>query len=140
MMLAPGDLSALAGAGIVVANHGYSHLPLTRVPDAGAEIARAAATLADLAGDAVAARVLSFPHGRYDDGVLIAARDAGIRLTFSSDPILNSLIDGFVAADRPIGRVSIDAAAIADRSGRFDPSAAATWLWRRPFVSDHRLV
>ena len=139
MMLAPADLPQLAAAGIAVASHGYRHLPLTAVDDPAAEIRRASAALAGLTGDPVSAAVLSLPHGRYDGNVIAAARTAGVRLVFSSDPVLNPAPAGFVAADRPIGRIALSTRALTDpSSGRQDHAAAATWLWRRPVANAER--
>jgi peptidoglycan/xylan/chitin deacetylase (PgdA/CDA1 family) len=136
MMLAPADLPKLAEAGFAIGNHGYTHLPLTRVRDIEAEIRQAITAIAALTGDPASAGVLSFPHGRYDADVILAARAAGVQLIFTSDPLLNPVSGGFVASDRPIGRISVPGTPLTDRSGRLDRSAAATWLWRRPFVSD----
>lgn len=132
MMLTPADLPKLGAAGIAIASHGYTHLPLTRVGAVDAEIRTARAAIAALTGDEASAGALSCPHGRYDAGVISAARKAGVQLIFTSDPILNPVPGGFVAAGRPLGRISIDATSIRDRSGRVDRSAVATWMWRRP--------
>ena len=138
MMLAPADLAKLATAGIAIGNHGYTHLPLTRVRDIGAEICEAIAAIAALTDDKASASSLSCPHGRYDASVIRAAQAAGVQLIFTSDPILNPLSHGFVAADRPLGRIGISTTPLVDRSGRLDQSAAATWLWRRPVApSEH---
>jgi peptidoglycan/xylan/chitin deacetylase (PgdA/CDA1 family) len=140
MMLAPADLAKLGAAGIAIGSHGYTHLPLTRVRDIEAEIREAIAAIAALTGDGASAGALSCPHGRYNAGVISAARAAGVRLIFTSDPILNLVPGGFVAADRPIGRIYISAPHLADRSGRLDRSAAAAWLWRRPVGSESTSV
>lgn len=132
MMLAPTDLAKLAAAGIAIGSHGYTHLPLTSVSDLAAEIRGASEAIAALTGDEASAAALSCPHGRYDARVLAAARANGIRLVFTSDPHLNRTEGGMIAPERPLGRILMEAAPLADGSGRFDPSAAATWLWHRP--------
>jgi len=132
MMLMPDDLRTLSRLKIAIGIHGYSHLPLTRVANLDAELRRARSMIASASGDTASAAVLAFPHGVYDDRVLKTARDVGIRLVFSSIPILNQTESGMIEADRPLGRISVEAAQVTRGSGRLDASAAAAWLWRRP--------
>jgi peptidoglycan/xylan/chitin deacetylase (PgdA/CDA1 family) len=134
MMLAPRDLSSLAKFGIAIGIHGYRHLPLTEVADLDSGLRRARSAVASLSGDEASARALACPHGRYDQRVLTISREVGIRLVFTSDPILNPLDEGMIAKERPLGRISMEAPHLADRFGRLDRSAAATWLWRRPLA------
>jgi hypothetical protein len=63
--------------------------------------------------------------------VVRSARGAGIDLIFTSDPWLNSTHRGSLARDRVLGRINVSAENIEDQAGRFDPSAAARWLWAR---------
>jgi peptidoglycan/xylan/chitin deacetylase (PgdA/CDA1 family) len=132
MMLMPGDLRRLTELGIAIGIHGYTHLPLTRVVDLDRELRDAQSVIASLSGDGTSAAALACPHGRYDRRVLEAARQRGFRLVFTSDRIVNRTSSGMVAAEHPLGRVDVDAPQITDAAGRFDPSAAAAWLWRRP--------
>lgn len=138
MMLAPADLAKVGAARIAIGNHGYTHLPLTRIDDPETDVRKSAAAIAELTGDGISAGALSCPHGRYDASVIRSAQAAGARLIFTSDPILNSLASGLLLSGCPIGRIPISAASIVDRSGRLDRSALATWLWRRPFGSTKR--
>ncbi len=133
MMLAPEELGRLRAAGITLGVHGYTHLPLTRVADVEAELRRAREAVVALTGDALGATALACPHGRHDARVFAAARAVGLRLMFTSDPVLHRLPQGGAGLDRrPIGRISMDAAQLVDAAGRFDPARAARWLWDRP--------
>jgi peptidoglycan/xylan/chitin deacetylase (PgdA/CDA1 family) len=135
MMLAPAELRSLAGLGIAVGLHGYSHLPLTRVSDIHAELRQAQSTIVSLSGDEQSAAALACPHGRYNAGVLTAAREVGIRLIFTSDPMLNRTNKGAIAAGRPLGRIDVGGHYLADREGRLDPSVAANLLWRQSLAA-----
>lgn len=128
-MLQPADLAALRAGGAEVGAHGAAHLPLSMLPDAAADLARARAALAPLLpGGRVA--TLSFPHGRYHAAALAAAQAAEFTLVFTSDACLNAAPSGRAAA--LLGRVSVETGGIADAAGRFSPARAATWLFHRP--------
>ena len=114
----------LAAPGVSIGGHGAAHLPLSLLADPAPDLARCRAAL----GPAVT--TLSFPHGRYNAGCIAAARAAGFSTLFTSDACLNAAPGG-----RPsnlLGRISIEAAAIADARGRFDPARLAAWLMHRP--------
>jgi peptidoglycan/xylan/chitin deacetylase (PgdA/CDA1 family) len=129
-MLHPGDLAALAAGGVAIGAHGAAHLPLSLLPDAAPDIARARAALAGwLAAGAPAS--LSFPHGRYHRAALAATWAAGFALAFTSDACLNAAPAGRPASAL-LGRISVTAAAITDAAGRFAPARMATWLFHRP--------
>jgi peptidoglycan/xylan/chitin deacetylase (PgdA/CDA1 family) len=134
MVLTPLEVTQLAGFGVATGLHTHIHLPLTRVEDLGAEFAAARAALAAMEGSAVALRSLACPHGRHDARVFAAARAADMALMFTSEPVLNRLQDDRLAADRPIGRISMEASQISDAGGRLDHTLAARWLWRRALV------
>jgi peptidoglycan/xylan/chitin deacetylase (PgdA/CDA1 family) len=131
MMMGPGDLPKVMELGIDIGLHGYNHVPLTEVADVTAELVRARAVIDAAAGGASTGYALGCPHGRYDDRVLDGARAAGIRLVFTSDPHLNATRRGMLTRDRALGRINVVARHIEDWPGRFDPSAAARWLWAR---------
>ena len=131
MMLEPGELCELAAMGIDIGLHGYNHIPLTRSPDVAAELGRASAAIDAMSGGRSIGAALGCPHGRYDDRVIDGARAAGVKLVFTSDPCLNATRDGMLVSDRVLGRINVVARHIEDRPGRFDPSAAARWLWAR---------
>ena len=131
MMMAPDDLRKAMDLGIDIGLHGYSHVPLTEVADVAAELVRARDVIDAAAGGASTCYALGCPHGRYNDRVLAGARDAGIRLVFTSDPCLNAVRDGMLARDHVLGRINVVAQHIEDQPGQFDPSAAARWLWAR---------
>ena len=131
MMLAPDDLSELADHGIDIGLHGYTHVPLTNVPDVTAELSRASDAIREMSGGRSICTALGCPHGQYDRRVVDGARAAGIKLVFTSDPYLNATHDGMLTGDRVLGRINVFARQIEDREGRFDPSAAARFLWAR---------
>lgn len=114
----------LAAPGVSIGGHGAAHLPLSMLADPVPDLARCRAAL----GPAVTA--LSFPHGRYNAGCIAAAHAAGFTTLFTSDACLNAAPGG-----RPsglLGRISIEAAAITDARGGFDPARLAAWLMHRP--------
>jgi peptidoglycan/xylan/chitin deacetylase (PgdA/CDA1 family) len=131
MMLEPEELAELARYGIDIGLHGYSHVPLTRVPDVAVEMARAGTAIKRMSGGASSSTALGCPHGLYDTQVVQSARHAGIKHIFTSDPWLNSMQSGTLARDRVLGRINVSTENIVDGAGRFDPSAAARWLWAR---------
>jgi peptidoglycan/xylan/chitin deacetylase (PgdA/CDA1 family) len=131
MMLEPDDLCKLVDLGIDIALHGYTHVPLTNVPDVAAELSRASRALHEMSAGRSIGTALGCPHGRYDSRVVDGARAAGVELVFTSDPCLNSTHQGMLTRDRVLGRINVIARHIEDRPGRFDPSAAARWLWAR---------
>ncbi|MBX9700610.1 MAG: polysaccharide deacetylase family protein [Acetobacteraceae bacterium] len=130
-MLDAAGLDAIAAAGFAIGAHGATHLPLSMLADPGADLARARAALAAMR-PGVPVETLSFPHGRYHEGVLRAARAAEFRVLFTSDACLNAAPGG-----RPgtlLGRINIVAAAITDATGALDPARLATWLFNRPIT------
>ncbi len=127
-MIGAEGFGTLTAAGIGIGAHGATHLPLTRLADPAAELARSRAALAAFGP---APDTLSFPHGRYDETVLAAARAEGFRIAFTSDACLNATRDGRPAS-RLLGRVAIEAAQVADTAGRLVPSRLATWLFHHP--------
>ena len=103
MMLSPKDLETLKNAGVDIGVHGASHLPLSLLERADADLLRARRLLVEWLGPSVAP-VLSFPHGQYDDRVLGAARASQYRLLFSSDAVLNRCENGWINGDL-LGRI-----------------------------------
>ena len=126
------ELANLPRHRIAIGGHGARHRPLARVRDAADDLARSQRALAERLGGPVP--TMSFPHGSYDRGVVDAARAAGYRLLFTSDPVLNVLRDG-EAAPPVLGRIGFDPVVITDREGRFRPELLALWLWRRPHAA-----
>jgi peptidoglycan/xylan/chitin deacetylase (PgdA/CDA1 family) len=135
-MLDMAGLSVLRQFRGAIGAHGASHLPLTRLANAEADLRRAADTLREEL-EITSPSSVSFPHGRYDAAVAGAARRAGYELLFTSDPVLASAIDGRLGSDL-IGRIEIAAHDVADRDGRLIPERLATWLFLRPHVVESR--
>jgi peptidoglycan/xylan/chitin deacetylase (PgdA/CDA1 family) len=131
MMLRKSDLPELAQFRISVGVHGMTHLPLTRIKDAASEMARARVAVQQNTGNEIGARALAFPHGRYDDTVIEAARACGYELLFSSDPHLTQLDDGLVDAAKPIGRINLGESVLCDGVSPVDGASIAATLWLR---------
>ena len=131
MMLEPGDLRQLIGHGIDVGLHGYSHVPLTRVPDVTTELRLAREAVAALSDGKATISALGCPHGQYDNKVIEAARAQGIKHIFTSDPHLNATQAGMLDRARTIGRINVVGRHIELAPGELDPAGAARWLWAR---------
>jgi len=136
----PGDRHLLTGTElanlprhrIAIGAHGARHRPLARVADAAADLRRAQAELSARLGEPVP--TLSFPHGSYARATVDAARAAGFRLLFTSDPVLNP-VPARAEVPTVLGRIGFDPSVIVDDRGEFRPELLALWLWRRPHVA-----
>ena len=130
--LSTGELREMSRSGIRVGAHGMTHVPLTRAPSAGDEIAQARARLSGLLGIPVnSVDTLSCPHGQYDSSVVNDALQAGCKLIFTSHPALNA------AAPSPshlLARVGFEAADVSDTSDRVIPARLLTHLFRKPIA------
>jgi peptidoglycan/xylan/chitin deacetylase (PgdA/CDA1 family) len=136
----PGDRHMLNGAElanlprhrIAVGGHGARHRPLARVDDAAADLRRSRIELGRRLGAPI--DTMSFPHGSYSADVVRHAHDAGFRVLFTSDPVLNPVPEG-ARIPRMLGRIGFDPIVITDPDGSFRPDLLALWLWRRRHVS-----
>ena len=90
------DLRALRKSGVSIGAHGSSHLPLALVDRAEKDVAAAKTWLTENI-DASTENAISFPLGRCDTRDDRVARDAGYRLLFTSDPVLNPCPRGWLA-------------------------------------------
>ncbi|HEX2829536.1 MAG TPA: GNAT family N-acetyltransferase [Burkholderiales bacterium] len=66
--------------------HGHTHAPLTHVDDVDGELNESFTAIANVAGKV---RSMSFPHGAFDESVVMKAASAGFEMLFSSEPVLN---------------------------------------------------
>ena len=123
-MVSVAELRAIHRLNVDIGLHGASHLPLTAASDPRKEINDARGVLMDALGAAPLS--MSFPHGRYNDLLLQEARDAGLKLLFTSDPILNPCPGGYLLSD-VIGRIPVSGKGIADEKGSV---AAERWMPR----------
>lgn len=128
-MLTPTRLAQLAAGGFGVGSHGATHLPLTLVADAAAEIEQSRRTLDGILSTG-ACSSLSFPHGRHSPQVIEACLAAGLSFVFTSDAVLNRVVGGRAAP--VLGRIEMPADKIADARGRLQSRRMATWLFLRP--------
>ena len=127
-MVTGAQLRQLAQAGVTIGAHGESHEPLTRVPDAGAELRGARDKLARHL-QAAPPELLSFPHGRFDAAIVREAFASGYELLFTSVPGLNAA----PAAPSPLlARVGVETESLSDESGRYRPDLLALNLFKRP--------
>jgi len=131
MMMKDAELRELAGFGIDVGLHGYLHVPLTDVADVGDELGRTRAALARMTEGKAVISALGCPHGRYDERVLNAARDVGVKAVFTSDKLLNATDGGMLTRVRPLGRLGMNEQNLAASPYRLDKSSTARWLWAR---------
>lgn len=127
-MLTPERLQALATTGMAVGAHGAAHLPLTLIDQPGADLERSWRRLSGWLAGAFSP-VLSFPHGRHGPALISAAFSTGFKLLFTSDGVLNQLVDGRPAA--VLGRIEMAAAQLAGPDGRLQHHRLATWLFLR---------
>jgi peptidoglycan/xylan/chitin deacetylase (PgdA/CDA1 family) len=124
-------LKALRESGVGIGAHGATHLPLSLVENPRLEIAQSKLALEKSLGPE-AAITMSFPHGRYNASVAQWARGEGLKLLFTSEPVLNKCSDGWLESDM-LGRISISAADIASAEGKLRPDRLMPWLMlRRP--------
>jgi peptidoglycan/xylan/chitin deacetylase (PgdA/CDA1 family) len=133
-MLWPAQVPLLRDAGVAVGAHGASHVPMTLSRNVGGELCGARNRLrAALGTDCESAvTALSFPHGRFDAGIVEAARACGYRLMFTSAPYLSALSGGHLASD-VCGRIEIATRHVAP-DGRFRRDLLAHHLFLRPAV------
>lgn len=132
MMLRSAELSEIVRTGVELGVHGYSHAPLTLLPDPAADLGRARSALSSLGPDLGDWATLAIPHGRYDARVLEAAWRTGFTLVFTSDPHINAAPGCFANGRAQLGRISIDQPILVDGAGHLDEAKLAAWLWRRP--------
>jgi peptidoglycan/xylan/chitin deacetylase (PgdA/CDA1 family) len=126
-MIDTAQLQRLAAGRVAIGAHGQTHAPLTEV-DAGAELTTARRELERRLGNGAAVTTLSFPHGRFDDGVVRVAKEAGFRLLFTSVPELPPARgDGAL-----LGRVGFTAETISGPDGELAPELLALHLFRKP--------
>jgi len=126
-MVTGDQLRSLAAGRVAIGAHGFSHEPLTRV-DASAELPQVRDLLAR---HVPTAPVLSFPHGKFDPGVVESARGAGFPLLFTSVPELPA------ASGRGpglLGRVGFTGETITE-NGQFAPEKLALHLFRKPHAA-----
>lgn len=126
-MITADQLRQLAAGRVAIGAHGQTHAPLTRVPDAGAELASVKRRLEGQLGGAEVT-TLSFPHGKFDDAVVHRAFDLGYDLLFTSVPELPAAGG---AGPGVLGRVGFTGETITGADGRFAPELLALHLFRK---------
>ncbi len=85
-LLSESDLPRLTAARIDVGGHGYTHGPLTLMPQPERELNASAAWLRR---QGVTTLAMSFPHGAWSPALCDAAARAGFEWLFNSEPVLN---------------------------------------------------
>lgn len=123
------DLRLLRRDLVGIGAHGSSHMPLSLVDHAERDIAVAREWLTANV-DVTTENSISFPHGRYDNRTARIARDAGYRLLFTSDPVLNPSPKGWLKSDI-VGRISIATTDVAGADGALIGERLAPWLFLR---------
>lgn len=101
-MLTESDLSKLA-PNVSIAGHGHTHGPLPQLTNIQADLDACAAKLRQLNADSWA---ISYPHGAQDTDTLEAAKNAGFKVCYSSEP---SLVDTSIkrVTNQALGRIHI---------------------------------
>lgn len=127
-MVTAAQLRLLEQRGVTIGAHGESHDPLTRVPDAGAELRGAREKLARHL-QAAGPNLMSFPHGRFNGAIVGDALAAGYELLFTSVPAVN---DTRAALQPLIARVGVETETLSDESGRYRPDLLALNMFNRP--------
>jgi peptidoglycan/xylan/chitin deacetylase (PgdA/CDA1 family) len=127
------ELRELRKKGVGIGAHGSSHLPLSLVDRAERDIVAAREWLATNV-DVTTENAISFPNGRYDARSARAARDAGYRLLFTSDPVLNRCPHGWLSSD-VIGRIAISTSCVGRDDGTLVRERLAPWLFFRERAS-----
>lgn len=125
-MLTAAELASLRSEGVEIGTHGASHLPLSRIDDPAADLRRSMEWLRPLN----AQRVMSYPHGRYNQNTINAARNAGFVAQFTSDAILNPCPGGWLHKD-VIGRISLGTTGASDAHGAAASERLAGQLYLR---------
>lgn len=123
------DLRHLRGDLVGIGAHGSSHMPLSLVDHVERDISVAREWLTANV-DVTTENSVSFPHGRYDNHTARIAREAGYRLLFTSDPVLNPCPHGWLKSDI-VGRISIATADVAGADGVAMGQRLAPWLFLR---------
>ena len=129
-LMRPAQLDAWARAGFDVGSHGVTHHPLTLSADQEAELALSRQRLLDIlspAGQEI--HSVSWPHGRFNDATLAAARRCGYDLFFSTDPALNLAPNGKPGPH--LGRIEPGLIAVSGQ-GEFEPERLARALFLLP--------
>lgn len=101
-MLTRDEVVLLCERGVAIGSHGSSHLPLSQIDDPAADLRRSLEWLRPLGG----LPVMSFPHGRYHEATIGAARALGCEVLFTSDARLNPCPGGWLEND-VIGRIPL---------------------------------
>jgi peptidoglycan/xylan/chitin deacetylase (PgdA/CDA1 family) len=127
------DLRAMRKKGVGIGAHGSSHMPLSLVDRAEKDVAAAREWLSANV-DTTTENSISFPHGRYDNRAASAARDAGYRLLFTSDPVLNPCPRGWLTSDI-VGRIPIATQNVTNGDGKIAGERLAPWLFLREKIA-----
>jgi peptidoglycan/xylan/chitin deacetylase (PgdA/CDA1 family) len=122
-------LKALHEGGVSIGAHGTSHLPLTVVEDPEREISQSKTELEKRLG-AEAGITMSFPHGLYNASLVETAHKNGLKLLFTSEPVLNRCSGGWLESDL-VGRISISTTDVAGPTGMLRPDRLMPWLMLR---------
>jgi len=125
-MLTVAEVASLRAAGVDIASHGASHLPLSRIDDPASDLRRAKEWLEPLSSHSA----MSFPHGRHNEKAVDAARRLGYEAIFTSDPLLNPCPRGWLESDL-IGRIPLSTESAGNEQGGLAPERLAPWLYLR---------
>jgi peptidoglycan/xylan/chitin deacetylase (PgdA/CDA1 family) len=142
--LSPAQLRRLADAGMMIGSHGATHAFLSTLSDADLreELVRSREQLQDWCGRRV--DTLALPGGRGGPRVLQAAREAGYRTVYGSEPGNNAGRNAGAAVQRVAVTRGVDAAAFAQLiAWRGRAAQLIRWRhrllqWPKQLVGDRR--
>lgn len=126
-MISQEDLTTLKNL-MDVGGHGHTHVPLSESRFQETELANCRKCLIE---NDVAADVMSFPHGAYDDEVVHQARACGFKFLFSSDPVLINTAE-ILPEKQLFGRIHVpENQWTCDETGISFPKLASFLFFRR---------
>jgi peptidoglycan/xylan/chitin deacetylase (PgdA/CDA1 family) len=129
-MMPVDELRGFARPPLSVGAHGYTHLPMTEVPDAAGELRLSRSRLRQALAGLSEVETMSWPHGRYSPELTTQAWEAGFECQFTSDQIVNHAPSGRPA--RLLGRYELAMGDLANASGNLRPEKLANALFRLP--------
>jgi peptidoglycan/xylan/chitin deacetylase (PgdA/CDA1 family) len=127
-MMTREQITRLSKLGVEVAAHGKHHIAMTLAGDLGAELQEPAAILSDILERGAQVDALSFPHGQYNDRILLEASAAGYALMFTSDAVITPT-DSTGPLPKVLGRLHVSGSLHARDTG-FRPELLALDFFR----------
>lgn len=132
-MLCEQEVAAWLEAGFEIGSHGMSHVPLTYSQSAQNELNSSLQHLKAFIKDQPTS--MSFPHGAFNERLLMMADEVGFDNLFSSEPLLQSWPPCGVTRI-PIGRIHLPENQWTSEGGEIAAERLAMFLFFRSFRSN----